>query len=147
MRIPRSVEYEHDELHHDLDVAAQLGGRTGEAAKQVARILQPHFLRENDYAVPPLGLLERLTRGGVTADMAAVLPMVDRLKAELPQMLKEHQALVGALEEFSRAATAEGHDEWVHFADRLRRHAQMEEEVLYPAAILVGEYVRLRLGR
>jgi hypothetical protein len=29
----------------------------------------------------------------------------------------------------------------------LIRHAQEEEEVLYPAAILVGEYIKLRLGR
>lgn len=26
-------------------------------------------------------------------------------------------------------------------------HAETEEQVLYPAAILAGEYVRLRLGR
>ena len=31
--------------------------------------------------------------------------------------------------------------------EALRRHAETEEQVLYPAAILVGEYVRARLGK
>jgi hypothetical protein len=34
-----------------------------------------------------------------------------------------------------------------HFAERLKQHAKTEEEVLYPAAILVGEYLKLRLLR
>ena len=31
--------------------------------------------------------------------------------------------------------------EYVHFAEKLTMHAQTEEQVLYPAAILVGEYL------
>jgi len=34
----------------------------------------------------------------------------------------------------------------VAFAEKLRLHAAIEEEVLYPAAILVGKYVKQRLG-
>jgi hypothetical protein len=30
---------------------------------------------------------------------------------------------------------------------KLILHAQREEDVYYPASILVGEYVKLRLGR
>jgi hypothetical protein len=33
------------------------------------------------------------------------------------------------------------------FAEKLALHAQTEEEVLYPAAILVGEYLKLKLKR
>lgn len=147
MRIPQSMEYEHDELHHELDEAEQLGGKTGSAARRVAKILQPHFIRENDYAVPPLGLLTRLVSGTVTHDMEWVLPLVDRLKTELPLMLREHEAIVGALKQLGEAAQAEGHTQTVRFAERLQRHAQLEEEILYPAAVLVGEYVRLKLER
>jgi hypothetical protein len=31
------------------------------------------------------------------------------------------------------------------FAEKLMLHAKTEEEVLYPAAILVGEYLKLKL--
>jgi hypothetical protein len=34
--------------------------------------------------------------------------------------------------------------EIVHFAEKLKLHAKNEEEVLYPAAILVGEYLKLQ---
>ncbi len=146
MRIPRSVEQEHDELHHELDEVSRLGGQTGDAAKRLARILQPHFIRENDYAVPPLSLLQQLTRGTVTAEMRWVLPLVERLKSEMPLMLREHDAIRGALHDLATAAESEGHTNARHFAERLQRHAKMEEEVLYPAAILVGELVKSRLA-
>ena len=35
-------------------------------------------------------------------------------------------------------------NEYGHFAGNLKQHAQTEEEVLYPAAILVGEYLKLK---
>jgi hypothetical protein len=35
--------------------------------------------------------------------------------------------------------------EHARFAEKLMFHAQTEEEVLYPAAILVGEYLKVKL--
>jgi hypothetical protein len=36
--------------------------------------------------------------------------------------------------------------EHIHFAEKLTLHARNEEEVSYPTAILIGEYVKLKLG-
>jgi len=36
--------------------------------------------------------------------------------------------------------------EYAEFAEALMLHAKTEEEVLYPASILIGEYVREKLG-
>ena len=72
--------------------------------------------------------------------------MVDRLKADLSEMLKEHGEIVNAVKGLGDAAAKAGLDEYMRFAEKLRVHAQTEEEVLYPASILVGEYVRMRLG-
>ena len=44
------------------------------------------------------------------------------------------------------AAKAENKPHIVHFAEKLMLHAQTEEQVLYPAAILVGEVVREKLA-
>jgi hypothetical protein len=111
----------------------------------LAKIMHPHFLREDEYAIPPLGLLARLARGTTSPDMADVLPLVARLKEEMPLMIEEHRAITGALIQLGNAASEENLREWAEFADEMRHHAQMEEEVLYPAAILVGEYVKHRL--
>lgn len=139
--IPKPLQIEHEELHANLVKATREPGAVGEAAREVARILHPHFVREEEFALPPLGLLEPLVRGGATEAMAGVLPMTRRLKAELPQMLAEHKQIVGALEKLRAAARAAGRPEVEHFAVALVLHAQTEEQVMYPAAILAGELV------
>ena len=145
MKIPRPLEIEHEELHEDLARAIKAGGKVGEAAKAVAKVLHEHFVKEEDFALPPLGLLASLARDKVEEDAKTVIGMTDHLKAELPQMLKEHEAVVAALEKLKSAAETEKKPEHARFADKLILHAQTEEEVLYPAAILVGEYLKLKV--
>jgi hypothetical protein len=139
--IPKPLQVEHEELHARLVKATQEPGAVGEAAREVARLLHPHFVREEEFALPPLALLSELARGGVTPEMAEVLPMTRRLKADLPAMLAEHKQIVGALEKLRTAARAAKLAEYERFAEALVLHAQTEERVLYPAAILIGEHV------
>ena len=145
MKSPPSLRREHEELHADLARAGQKSGNLGLTACEVARIMHPHFLREDEYAIPPLSLLPRLAKGQVTPDMAEVLPLVARLKEEMPLMIEEHRAIMGAVRAFSLAAEADGDEEALRLAAELMVHAQLEEEVLYPAAVLVGEYVKAKL--
>lgn len=140
--VPQSLKAEHEELHATLVRATKAPGATGEAARAVAAALHPHFVKEEQYALPPLALLAPLSRGEWADGMRDVLQLTDRLKAELPQMLSEHRAIVAALDKLEEAARAEGHAEYADFAEKLKAHAQTEEEVAYPAAILVGDYVR-----
>lgn len=95
--IPEPLKLEHAELHAELVKATKVPGKIGEAARQVAALLHPHFVKEEEYALPPLGLLPTLAQGEVTPDMTQVLALTDRLRAELPPMLTEHQAIVVAL--------------------------------------------------
>ena len=107
--------------------------------------MHPHFIKEEEYALPPLGLLRSLSEGKITPEMAEVLTLTDKLKAELPQMLAEHTLIVAALERLSAAAEKAGKMEYVDFSNALMLHAQTEEEVAYPTSILIGEYVREKL--
>jgi len=59
-------------------------------------------------------------------------------------MLAEHQEIVTALGTLTSAALDEGHNEYARFAQKLILHARTEEEVLYPATILLGEYLKLK---
>lgn len=144
-KIPRPLAAEHGELHGELVLATKVKGRIGAAAREVATLLHPHFLAEEEYALPPLGLLHALAEGPVTPEMKDVLLMTDKLTADLPKMLAEHKAIVGALKKLVAAAKREKRPEWARFAEKLMLHAQTEEQVLYPAAILIGKYVRARL--
>ncbi len=144
-KIPESLKLEHEELHADLVSATKAGGKTGEAAKDVAKVLHDHFVKEEEFALPPIGLLAALARGEVDKEMRGVLIMTERLKADLPEMLREHQAVVAALAQLAAAAEKEKLPEHARFAEKLALHAKTEEDVLYPAAILVGEYLKLKL--
>ena len=146
LNIPQSLKAEHAELHEELARAIKVGGKVGETAKGVAELLHPHFVKEEEYALPPLGLLSTLAEGRATAEMRSALAMTDRLRADLPHMLQEHKAIVAALEKLIIAARQENKPEYARFAEKLMMHARNEEEVLYPAAILVGEYLKLKLG-
>ena len=146
LEIPRSVQLEHAAIHAALVDATKAAGAVGTAAAALARELHPHFVREEEIALPPLGLLARLADGRRISDaeITAVLPMSDALKRELPRMLEEHTRIRAAVEELRRAAIAAHDTTAERLAAQLALHAQNEEDVLYPAAILVGELIRNR---
>jgi iron-sulfur cluster repair protein YtfE (RIC family) len=144
LEIPSALRAEHAEIHARLEAATKLAGATGEAARALAAVLHPHFVREEQIALPPLGLLERLGHGAYEDEMAAVLPLTDSLQAELPRMLEEHKAIAEATRRLRSTAAAENNAEVTELAEELLLHARNEEEVTYPAALLVGEVVRSR---
>lgn len=57
VEIPQSLRTEHEVIHSALEEATKAPGRVGAAAKELAAVLDPHFKRENEIALPPLGLL------------------------------------------------------------------------------------------
>jgi len=146
-QIPESLKIEHEALHAELVRATTLPEAVGEAARAVAQALHAHFEKEEEYALPPLGLLTSLARGEITPRMADVVAMTDRLEADLPHMLQEHQAIVSALEKLILAAKAANEPDVLRFVDKLLLHAQTEEEVSYPTSILIGKYLKLKLNR
>lgn len=58
------------------------------------------------------------------------------MKFTIPQPLQDEHA----------AAARAGRDDIVAFAEALVGHAQTEEAVMYPEALLIGQVVRQRLG-
>ena len=142
--IPASMREEHDEIHKALERATMASGNVGAAARALAKVLHPHFEREEQIALPPLGLLAPLARGEFTSAMLDVLPMTDSLRSELPRMLQEHAAIHAATAKLGEVARAERNTAVVKLAEQLALHAQSEEELFYPAAVLVGDIVRAR---
>ena len=61
-----------------------------------------------------------------------------------PKMLEEHVRIHAAVADLRAAAEAAGAEAQVELADELALHARTEEEVLYPAALLVGDLLRAR---
>jgi iron-sulfur cluster repair protein YtfE (RIC family) len=144
IEIPKSIQQEHGAIHNLLVEATKQPGRVGQAAKALAAVLHPHFVREEQIALPPLGLLRELAAGERPVHAAAALAMADSLRNELPRMLEEHKQIHVAVNALRVAAQAERSPRYEQLADQLALHAKTEEEVLYPMAILVGDVIRAR---
>jgi hypothetical protein len=145
--VPQTIQAEHESLHAELARAVKAGGRTGEAALTVLKVLQPHMAREEEFVAPALALLKPVSEGRFTDAMVAAQPRIGRLEAELPRMLDEHVRIVEAVRGLVRAATEENQPGFSRLAQTLVAHAEEEEEILYPAALLVARVLAERVGK
>ena len=142
LQIPESLRLRHEAFHTEFTKATKESGKVGDAARAIEKLGTAHFAKAKD-AFPPLSLLPRLTAGKVTAaEMAEALKMSEKLMAGLPKIHDEHRELVAGLKRLAEAAKEEGKMDYVRFAERLTLHIQEEEEVLYPAVLLIGEYLK-----
>ena len=147
LKIPPSLKHEHGEMRALLEIATKAAGKSGEAAREVERLLVPHFKKEEEYALPPLDALAVLAGGRIPENPQAIIAKADRLRYELADMLREHQAIAKALEDLYDVATGDARPELARFARKLLLHAQMEEQVYYPATLVIGEYIKLKTGK
>jgi hypothetical protein len=61
-------------------------------------------------------------------------------------MLAEHKAIVAALQTLRNAAQQLQRRDIEAFAEQLILHAQTAEDVLYPATIVIGDFLSGKLG-
>ena len=144
--ILKSMREEHEALHAELLRASKEPSAIGVAATELMRLMKPHIEKEERYGLPPLALLAPLAKGEVDNDMGTVLELTERLKTELPAMLAEHKLIAQALHRLIEAARKGDRVELAELAVRLVHHMRLEEEIVYPASLLVGEVVALKLG-
>jgi hemerythrin-like domain-containing protein len=142
--VPRAIKTEHHELLHALTRAVEAGGRTGEAASRVVDLMHPHLVKEEEFCLPPLSALASLAKGELVPNAASLLAMTEKLRTEFGTLVREHDEIVRALQLLIVTAKADRRTEVVEFAEKLVLHAEMEEDVLYPAALLVGEILKAR---
>ncbi len=123
------------------------GGRTGNAARQLLKVLQPHLLQEEEDLLQVLGLLVPLAQGHITSDMRGIPAKIEHLKSRMFGIAREHAAIIQAARKLMRAANREGKLDLVMFTEHLMLRAWTDEVVFYPTAILMGEYLKLKFGR
>lgn len=144
---PKPLADEHGELHERLAEALEAGGDTAVKARALVKVLHPHFVREEQIAMPPLSLLVRIAHGEADESMRPALEMTRALAKELPRMLEEHVAIKAGFRALGEAAAREGREKIARFSKRLVTHAEIEETVLYPAALVVGRWLEERLAK
>jgi hypothetical protein len=142
---PSSLEEEHKEIHEKLEKIVSSSGDTANIAKQVQSIMRPHFEKEEQLSIPVLGALQPYVNGILTEETKnQAIQISQKFKQEYPTMLEEHKQIVVALENLENTAMKENRQDVLSFIADLKSHAMNEEQVTYPATIVVGELFELK---
>jgi hypothetical protein len=142
--IPEPLQVNQNEMCVALERAARSGGRTGRSARDLMKVLQPHLLKEEDDLLQTLGLLVPLAHNEFDGGMLEVLAKTEHLKARRFEIMREHVEIIEAAHKLLHAAHAEKKLSLVGFTERLMLRAWTDEVIFYPAAILIGEYLKLK---
>jgi len=142
--VPASVKKMHEDLLEKIHTIALFQDSTGRAAKKVAELMEHHFKEEEDYVLTPLGILPLLAAGNLPGQSPEIILLTEKLKAQSAHINAEHQLLKALMAGLTEIAATENHPDIAAFEKELHAHAQLEEEVLFPTAILVGEFLKLK---
>lgn len=141
-----SMSAEHGDLHDALARAAREQAPVGPAAQRVVKYFAQHAEKEQRTIAPLLALLPDAAHGKIDARMADAIPVFRDLEGLLPDMIAEHHVIRAALESLVAAARDKDRADLGELAERALAHMRMEEAVVYPAALLLGRYLRIRFG-
>lgn len=142
--VPSSIKAEHQYLLDKIYKISLFQDSTGRVAIKLNDLMQHHFKEEEDYVLPPLGLLPLLSTGKLPEQSKEVIVLTEKLKSQLSHMSAEHQLIKAFMDELILFAAKENHPEIIEFEKEIHKHANTEEEILFPTAILIGEYLKLK---
>ncbi|HSP11214.1 MAG TPA: hypothetical protein VLO29_01705, partial [Salegentibacter sp.] len=99
---------------------------------------------EEDYILPPFGILSLLAKCELPEERAKIIHLTEKFRENREAMLAEHQMIGHFLSEMMATVAREKHQELSVYFEELEKHAEMEEEILFPAVLLIGDYFKLR---
>ena len=138
LKVPEALRLRHEALVAEFTKATKDPGKVGEATRSIEKLAAAHFAKGKE-VFKPLGLLPMLAEGQVPPGLTKAREIAELLRENLPQIRREHRDLIAGLEKLAAAAKEESKPEYAAFAERLILHIREEEEVLYPAVLLVGK--------
>lgn len=142
---PSSLEREHEEVHKTLATIVESSGNTAAVAKQVRTLMQPHFEKEEQLSIPVLGALLPYVEGTLSPEAKnQAIEIANMFKQEYKNMLNEHKQIVVALNNLSKTASMEDRQDALAFIEQLKAHAMNEEQVTYPATIVIGDLLQVK---
>jgi len=145
LKIPEPLREEHEAFIDGLKSHSIRKDQTGAAVRQLLKLLEPHIQKEDEFVLPLLGALSGLAAGKAMENPSEVARAYEKYAGQYESMFTEHTPIRQAIKKVRRLAKEEGKDELVEILDGLSHHSRVEEEVLYPAALLVGKAaLRLR---
>lgn len=141
LKVPESLRLRHEAFVAEFTRATKDPGKVGDAARSIEKLAVAHFAKGKE-VFKPLGLLPFLAEGQLPPGHAKAREIAASLRENLPQIRREHRDLIAGLKKLAAAAKEESKPEYAAFAEQLILHIREEEEVFYPAVLLVGETLK-----
>ncbi len=139
---PSVILKEHQYFLKKLKEVISFEDSTGLAAKKLYEVMEYHFRVEEDYVLPPLGILPALAKSQIPEESEKIILLTVKFKNNEAVMLAEHQVITHYAGILVRAAEKEDHRKLMGFDVELEKHAALEEEILFPMVLVIGEYLR-----
>lgn len=122
-----------------LRKASKSSDETGKAVRKLLDKLEPHFEEEERLVTPCLAALTPLAEGEKSVSKH-IIPLLPELEMKYSTFFEEHKVIKERALAVRSVAARDGHSDIVDLIDGLIHHATVEEEVLYPAALVCGRY-------
>jgi hemerythrin-like domain-containing protein len=135
---PKSLDEEHEELMNSFKEYSKQKGETGKTISELLEVLEPHFEKEQRVVMPLLGSVSQLVSGERIPNLSEIASAQAPLLEEYEGMFEEHKVVRELIVKAEKAARSEGNEDAVELLEGLDHHARVEEEVLYPSALLAG---------
>ena len=141
-KTPKSITHGHINLCEELETIIKNGGQIAEQTKILEKIMMEHFVKEEKFALPPLGLLVALSEGNWKIDEQTTINMAEVLSANLDELKEDHKNISKLVEKIKILADKENDVDAKRFVNNITVHVELEDQVLYPTVILIGNYLK-----
>jgi hypothetical protein len=84
--VPASIKKEHEHLLGQMHQFSLYPDSTGHSAKKLEELMVHHFKEEEDYVLPPLGLLPLITNGQLPEQTHEILLLTEKLKSQMTHL-------------------------------------------------------------
>jgi len=142
LKTPDSIVNGHENLRSELEDIINVKGDIGEAAKLLYEVMTKHFQKEEKYAFPPLSLLLIMSQGHWEFNADEAIKMTETLESRLSELAIEHEGILKALKVLKNVADNENNSQAKQFVKDLIIHVEIEDQVLYPSTILIGNFLK-----
>lgn len=139
---PDSLKKEHQELNAELRKIATRGDSIGELLRQLRNVFEAHLQKEEKYVMPLLSLLVPLARNDKALTQSTSIQIEDDLILIYNDLLTEHKQIREILRKIKSTALRNKDSDVVELTNAIELHASVEEEVIYPAALLIAKILK-----
>ena len=145
--VPSSIKETHANLLEQIHKMTLYEDSSSQIALKLEDLMKHHFQEEEDLILPILGLLPSLANEQIPEQIDDMILLSKNVRSQMDHMSAEHQLINAYIGELKEAADKKNLPEIIEFENEIIQHAISEEEVFYPTAILVGEYLELRSAK